>query len=115
MSRILCSRAIQLSTACCRHSLLAPIKLRTSATLSKEIERLSPRARKWVGGWLLTCSGMAFGTVVIGGITRITKSGLSMVDWHLFKEFPPLTTEQWEAEFSKYQQFPELNCKFDLY
>jgi len=60
-----------------------------------------------VGSWFLTCGGLAFGTVVIGGITRLTKSGLSMVDWHLFKEFPPLTQEQWAAEFEKYKLFPE--------
>lgn len=107
MSIILLSRAIKLSSLCARNK-IHPISLRNSATLSKEIERLTPRARKWVGGWLLTCSGMAFGTVVIGGITRITRSGLSMVDWHLFKEFPPLSAEQWQAEFSKYQQFPEF-------
>lgn len=54
---------------------------------------LSPTARKSIGVWLLTCSGLTFATVVIGGWTRLTKSGLSMVDWHLFKEFPPLNNE----------------------
>lgn len=54
---------------------------------------LSPTARKSIGIWLLTCSGLTFTTVVIGGITRLTKSGLSMVDWHPFKEFPPMSKE----------------------
>lgn len=68
---------------------------------------ISPKASKYVGSWLICCSGMVIGSVVLGGITRLTKSGLSMVDWHLFKEFPPLTKEQWQLEFEKYKQFPE--------
>ncbi|KAM6415646.1 heme A synthase COX15 isoform 2-T2 [Rhynochetos jubatus] len=40
---------------------------------------------------------------------RLTESGLSMVDWHLVKEMkPPRTQQEWEAEFQKYQQFPEF-------
>lgn len=41
--------------------------------------------------------------------TRLTESGLSMVDWHLVREMkPPRSQAEWEAEFSKYQQFPEF-------
>jgi len=69
---------------------------------------LSLRHRKQIGSWLLVCSGLTFTTVVIGGVTRLTKSGLSMVDWHLFKEFPPIGESEWLKEFTKYQQFPEF-------
>lgn len=82
------------------------IKSRSNVTVATAT--ISPEAKKLVGKWLLTCSGMVFGTVVLGGVTRLTKSGLSMVDWHLFKEFPPRDQTQWEAEFAKYQQFPEF-------
>ncbi|KAF8768025.1 Cytochrome c oxidase assembly protein COX15 like protein [Argiope bruennichi] len=68
----------------------------------------SPKASRYVGTWLLCCSGMVVGSVVLGGITRLTKSGLSMVDWHLFKEFPPIGREAWIAEFEKYKKFPEF-------
>ncbi|XP_068544311.1 heme A synthase COX15 [Anas acuta] len=62
-----------------------------------------------VGRWLLACSGAVAGAVVLGGVTRLTESGLSMVDWHLVKEMkPPRTQQEWEAEFRKYQQFPEF-------
>ncbi|XP_067909261.1 cytochrome c oxidase assembly protein COX15 homolog [Heterodontus francisci] len=62
-----------------------------------------------VGKWMMVCSGMVVGAVVLGGVTRLTESGLSMVDWHLVKEMkPPSTQEEWEAEFQKYQQFPEF-------
>jgi cytochrome c oxidase assembly protein subunit 15 len=54
---------------------------------------------------------MTFATVILGGITRLTNSGLSMVDWHPFKEFPPLTRDQWIREFDKYKQFPEFKIR----
>ncbi|XP_034041620.1 cytochrome c oxidase assembly protein COX15 homolog isoform X2 [Thalassophryne amazonica] len=62
-----------------------------------------------VGRWLLGCSGLVVGAIVLGGVTRLTESGLSMVDWHLVREMkPPQSQAEWEAEFSKYQQFPEF-------
>lgn len=70
---------------------------------------ITERAQKIIGYWSLGCAGMVFGAVVIGGVTRLTESGLSMVDWHLIKGMkPPTSKEQWEAEFAKYQQFPEF-------
>ena len=60
------------------------------------------------GYWLLACSGMTFSMVILGGVTRLTESGLSMVDWNLIKGMkPPTTQQQWEEEFKKYQEFPE--------
>lgn len=62
-----------------------------------------------VGRWLLGCSGLVAGAIVLGGVTRLTESGLSMVDWHLVREMrPPQSQAEWEAEFSKYQQYPEF-------
>ncbi|KAG7462460.1 hypothetical protein MATL_G00185070 [Megalops atlanticus] len=62
-----------------------------------------------VGRWLVGCSGLVVGAVVLGGVTRLTESGLSMVDWHLVKEMkPPQSQAEWEAEFQKYQQYPEF-------
>ena len=46
--------------------------------------------------------------VVVGGITRLTNSGLSMTDWHLVTDtFPPLTEAKWEQTFEQYKKFPE--------
>uniref|UniRef100_A0A8B9ZBW8 Cytochrome c oxidase assembly protein COX15-like protein n=1 Tax=Anas platyrhynchos TaxID=8839 RepID=A0A8B9ZBW8_ANAPL len=54
---------------------------------------------------LLCCS---LQPAAVGNVT-LTESGLSMVDWHLVKEMkPPRTQQEWEAEFRKYQQFPEF-------
>ncbi|KAK2500855.1 hypothetical protein MC885_010984 [Smutsia gigantea] len=62
----------------------------------------SKAAERVVGRWLLVCSGTVAGAVIL-------ESGLSMVDWHLIKEMkPPSSQEEWEAEFQKYQQFPEF-------
>jgi cytochrome c oxidase assembly protein subunit 15 len=57
--------------------------------------------------WLQLCLLLIFAMVILGGVTRLTGSGLSMVTWHPTGMFPPLTTEQWLAEFKLYQQFPE--------
>ena len=46
---------------------------------------IPPIARKIVGYWFLGCAGACFAQVVLGGVTRLTESGLSMVDWHLIK------------------------------
>lgn len=52
---------------------------------------------------------MVFGIVVVGGVTRLTESGLSIVEWKpVTGILPPLTNEEWTAEFEKYKQFPEF-------
>ncbi|XP_014487980.1 PREDICTED: cytochrome c oxidase assembly protein COX15 homolog [Dinoponera quadriceps] len=62
---------------------------------------------KIIGSWLLTCGGMVFVAVALGGITRLTESGLSMVTWNLLGEKMPLNETQWLLEFERYKQFPE--------
>lgn len=58
--------------------------------------------------WLFTGAILVFIMTAIGGITRLTESGLSMVDWKLIMgAIPPLTEEAWQHTFEQYQQFPE--------
>jgi cytochrome c oxidase assembly protein subunit 15 len=58
--------------------------------------------------WLLSGCLLLFIMVMVGGITRLTNSGLSMTDWHLVTDtFPPLSQEKWEAAFEEYKKFPE--------
>ncbi len=58
--------------------------------------------------WLLVICAMIYSVIAIGGYTRLTQSGLSMVDWRpISGVLPPLTQTQWIAEFEHYQQFPE--------
>ncbi|KAJ8599588.1 hypothetical protein CTAYLR_004702 [Chrysophaeum taylorii] len=66
-----------------------------------------PPVDKPVGYWLLGCGGLVAGMVSVGGLTRLTRSGLSMTDWKLQGSLPPATKEDWEAEFERYKQFPE--------
>jgi heme a synthase len=61
-----------------------------------------------IGIWLLVVAGMVFAMVVLGGITRLTESGLSMVEWRPATGWlPPLSEAAWEQAFAAYQQFPE--------
>lgn len=58
--------------------------------------------------WLLSGCILVFIMVIVGGITRLTNSGLSMTDWHLVTDtFPPLSEEKWQKTFETYKQFPE--------
>ncbi|WP_348810924.1 COX15/CtaA family protein [Flavobacterium maritimum] len=58
--------------------------------------------------WLLSGCLLLFMMVVVGGITRLTNSGLSMTDWHLVTDtFPPLTEAKWSQAFEEYKKFPE--------
>jgi len=58
--------------------------------------------------WLLSGCFLLFIMVIVGGITRLTNSGLSMTDWHLVTDtFPPLTEEKWSQAFEEYKKFPE--------
>lgn len=58
--------------------------------------------------WLISCAVVIFGMILLGGVTRLTDSGLSMVEWRpLMGIIPPLSQSDWQALFLKYQQFPE--------
>lgn len=64
-----------------------------------------PRA---VSNWLLVVAALVFLMVVVGGITRLTESGLSMVRWEPISGIvPPLDDAQWQAEFDAYKAYPE--------
>lgn len=58
--------------------------------------------------WLLACCALVFIMVVLGGVTRLTRSGLSIVEWDpIMGAIPPLTQTQWDATFDQYKQTPE--------
>ncbi|KAK9719812.1 Cytochrome oxidase assembly protein [Popillia japonica] len=84
---------------------------RTGTTSVLLSSNATVNGKKAVGYWLLTCSGMVFVAVVLGGLTRLTESGLSMVTWKLLGEKMPTTDEEWITEFNKYQQYPEFKIK----
>ncbi len=72
-------------------------------------EKTRRRNRRQVAVWLLACCALVFAMVVLGGATRLTGSGLSMVRWEpISGVIPPLTAEAWEREFAHYQRSPEF-------
>ena len=78
----------------------------------------SPAATRPVALWLFALCAMIFAMVVLGGVTRLTHSGLSMVEWRpILGWLPPLGEAEWQDAFAKYKQFPEfkkLNPDMDL-
>ena len=76
---------------------------------------ISPPA---VGNWLLLSSVLVIAVIVVGGVTRLTESGLSITEWRpITGVLPPLSRAEWENEFDKYKATPEfrLCVSFSLY
>ena len=68
--------------------------------------------QKPIAIWLFICCATVFAMIVLGGVTRLTGSGLSMVEWEpIMGILPPLNQTQWEETFLLYQQFPEYKLK----
>ena len=65
------------------------------------------RDERMVGLWLVACCVVLVALVLVGGATRLTGSGLSMVYWQPLSVLPPLTESAWQAEFEAYRASPE--------
>jgi cytochrome c oxidase assembly protein subunit 15 len=80
-------------------SALAPgVPARTTATGRDRV----------VAGWLLVCCALVFAIVVVGGVTRLTHSGLSITEWQpIVGTLPPMSHADWESAFAKYRLTPE--------
>jgi cytochrome c oxidase assembly protein subunit 15 len=78
----------------------------------------SSSAHGAVAAWLFACCALVFAMIVVGGVTRLTHSGLSIVEWQpIVGTLPPLTDAQWQDAFVKYQATPEyrqVNHAMDL-
>ncbi|MGX7951171.1 COX15/CtaA family protein [Tsuneonella sp. HG249] len=69
------------------------------------LDTLRPRA---IARWLLAVAGLVVAMVVVGGITRLTESGLSITEWKpVTGTLPPLSEAAWQVEFAKYRQIGE--------
>lgn len=70
--------------------------------------RFSRKHQIYVANWLFICAFMVFLMVVIGGLTRLTESGLSIVEWKpISGVFPPVSESGWNDYFQKYKQSPQ--------
>lgn len=84
---------------------LAPPRTRPAST-----DTAAPAAprRRAVGIWLLACCAFLYLLLVVGGITRLTRSGLSITEWQpIMGTLPPLSEADWHELFAKYQRTPE--------
>ena len=64
--------------------------------------------RHQVAIWLFVCASLVFATLIVGGVTRLTHSGLSIVEWQpIVGTIPPLTQTEWNATFDMYKLTPE--------
>ena len=84
---------------------------------NNQLQITSRKNNKAIITWLLSGCLLIFIMVAIGGLTRLTHSGLSMVEWNLFGSTPPSNQVDWEVLFDKYKQYPEyqlVNFNFSL-
>ena len=82
------------------------------------MSELALKNERHIAYWLLICCVLVFAMVILGGVTRLTGSGLSMVEWKpVYGVLPPLSDSDWQALFAKYQQSPEyqhVNIGMDI-
>jgi cytochrome c oxidase assembly protein subunit 15 len=77
-------------------------------TAGQPFADLAPDRRRLLGWWLAGWAFMVLMTVVIGGVTRLTESGLSITEWApVSGVIPPIGAEAWDEAFRAYQQIPE--------
>lgn len=81
--------------------------------MSREFSTSGPSAgRRAVGFWLLAVAALIAAMVLVGGLTRLTGSGLSITEWHpVTGAIPPLSDRAWEAEFAQYKHIPQYTLE----
>jgi len=76
--------------------------------ISLQNPSLQNKHDKQVATWLIFVAAVIFFMIILGGATRLTHSGLSMVDWNpIMGVVPPLSEEEWAQTFERYKEFPE--------
>lgn len=92
-----------------RHVFRSPMlaRGRQMHTATENASAAATKNYKPVGYWLLGTAALVFGMVILGGATRLTRSGLSIVEWKASGEPLPKTDEGWKVEFEKYKNYPE--------
>jgi len=74
------------------------------------IDRGGQGARGAIRAWLFVLFGLVAVMIVVGGLTRLTDSGLSITEWKpVTGALPPMSAEAWDLEFEKYKQIPEYS------
>ncbi|EQC35108.1 hypothetical protein SDRG_07342 [Saprolegnia diclina VS20] len=94
--------------------LLAPAlnKPKFMSSVAATLENVA--ANRPIAFWLFGCAGMVGTMVAVGGATRLTRSGLSMVTWKPHGGLPPMSAEEWNQEFELYKTFPEWQTRKNM-
>ncbi len=72
------------------------------------IDRGRSGARRAIRAWLMVLFGLVVAMIVVGGLTRLTDSGLSITEWRpVTGAIPPMSEAEWQAEFDKYKQIDQ--------
>ncbi|MFT8472226.1 COX15/CtaA family protein [Acetobacter persici] len=75
---------------------------------------MAPNHRRLISNWLFLLCFMLLGMIAIGGVTRLTGSGLSIMDWQPVSGFiPPLSHAEWERLFALYQTIPQYHLQHE--
>ena len=91
---------------------MEPMNATTLAAAPSPPRQIASGGRRAIAAWLLACCALVFAMVVVGGATRLTHSGLSIVEWQpLVGALPPLTEAQWGETFEKYKLTPEFRLR----
>jgi cytochrome c oxidase assembly protein subunit 15 len=86
-----------------------PFDLRDSPGMPSDLRAASRRGRLPVALWLFAVAGMIWVMIVLGGATRLTGSGLSIMEWAPFRgTLPPLSQAEWQRLFGLYRQIPQF-------
>lgn len=73
-----------------------------------DITTIPARRRRIMGAWFWLIAALTLAVLIVGGATRLTHSGLSMVEWEpILGVIPPISEADWQVAFEKYQQYPE--------
>ena len=73
---------------------------------------INTKYRIYISNWLLIMFILISAMIVVGGLTRLTDSGLSITEWEFFKGFfPPINNDSWIAYFEAYKQIPEFKIQ----
>ncbi|WP_066701568.1 heme A synthase [Celeribacter ethanolicus] len=76
------------------------------------IEKGRGGARKGIRAWLIVIFALVMAMIAVGGLTRLTDSGLSITEWKpVMGALPPMTAADWQVAFEKYQQTPEYRLQ----
>lgn len=81
----------------------------SNANTTQDASKLPVLSPPGVGKWLMGSAWLVFAVIVVGGVTRLTESGLSITEWRpITGIIPPLDREDWMVEFEKYRATPEF-------